>query len=302
MSEAAQESKTEMQASVIARVFEWASLSRELDAARSLPRPSQPRREALRGAIETARLGDRLLDPPDGVARQPELALEMFQQADHLLDRAGGSRDREGDGVVNQPFQARYASHANSVRLAEAAQLAVDRRIDRTLREVVPMPRLRLLQTLRLGLLLAFALAGAGAVSYGAHFWLVGPDLAAKRPFRTSSTLYECDPDAGECGGAPTRAFFHTKEEDNPWVEIDLGSIRQVRSVEVGNRSDQAGERALPLLVELSTDGNLYRAVGERSQPFTTWTLEFERQPARFVRLTARRRTILHLEYVRVRR
>jgi hypothetical protein len=287
---------------VTARVFEWVSLSRELDAARSLTAPNASRCEALKGAIETARLGDRLLDPPDGVARQPELALEMFQQADHLLDRAGGSRERKDDTGPSQPFQSRYASHANSVELAEAAQRAVDHRIDRTLREVVPLRRLGLLAALRLGLLLVSVLAGIGAASYAAHFWLVGPDLAAGRPFHTSSTLYECDPDARECGGAPTRAFFHTKEEDNPWVEIDLGSIRQVRSVEVGNRSDQAGERALPLLVELSTDGNLYRAVGERSQPFTTWTLEFERQPARFVRLTARRRTILHLEYVRVRR
>ncbi len=92
--------------------------------------------------------------------------------------------------------------------------------------------------------------------------------------------------------------FFHTAEEESPWVEIDLGELRNIDRVMVENRDDMGAERALPLVVELGDTARHYHEVARRVEAFDRWTATFPKQQTRYVRLLVPRRTTLHLKNV----
>jgi hypothetical protein len=127
-------------------------------------------------------------------------------------------------------------------------------------------------------------------------------DLAARAKWRVSSTF-----GTGARSGTRQRwlgginIFFHTDQEASPWIEFDLGTVTPVHSISVGNRQDCCRERAVPLAVELSTDGVTWTQAARRDAQFDTWSETFAPQPARFVRLRALRSTFLHLASVEIR-
>jgi hypothetical protein len=162
--------------------------------------------------------------------------------------------------------------------------------------------RLRLERGFRLGALAAVTCALLVYGSISAFQAYRGPDLAAGKPWRTSSSAYTCDPAHGVCGGSSTTILFHTNDEAEPWYEVDLLTSQPIGRVEVDNRSDSEQARAVPLILELSNDGKSYRPVAEIKEEFDTWNAVFPRQRARYVRLRVGRTSILHLERVSVRR
>ena len=100
------------------------------------------------------------------------------------------------------------------------------------------------------------------------------------------------------------RAFdlmMHTRKELRPWLEIDLGASRTIHQVEVVNRWDCCGERALPLVIEVGSGDGQWTEVARRTKAFDTWTAAFPARPARYVRLHVDAKTELHLQGVRVR-
>jgi hypothetical protein len=123
-------------------------------------------------------------------------------------------------------------------------------------------------------------------------------DLAAGRPWRTSSS-YEvrgCLSPEQDC---PSGYFFHTAVHDkNPWVEFDLGRETPVSRVRVENRTDCCLERAVPLGVELSRNRHAWQTVARRDEVFNSWQASFEPVTARYVRLRLMRPGILHLSHV----
>jgi hypothetical protein len=152
----------------------------------------------------------------------------------------------------------------------------------------------------RLGLLVLAALfALAGAV------WVRGAllersDLAAGKPWRASSQLTSaCTSPAQQCSES-AGYFFHTLEEQNPWIEFDLGAAHQLSRVQVDNRKDCCTERAIPLTVEVSTDHEKWHTVARQDAEFATWNAPFAPVQGRWVRLRALNRTFLHLDRVRI--
>ncbi|MBK7858080.1 MAG: discoidin domain-containing protein [Archangiaceae bacterium] len=125
-------------------------------------------------------------------------------------------------------------------------------------------------------------------------------DLARNASWRTSSTFAVCQPAAHSCASAPTDIFFHTQEEDSPWLELDLKEPRTFSEVRVVNRSDCCAERAQPLVVELSDDAKQWREVARHDQVFSLWSARFASQTARYVRLRVPRKTAFHLVSVQV--
>jgi F5/8 type C domain len=128
----------------------------------------------------------------------------------------------------------------------------------------------------------------------------VGPDLAAGCARTQSSIWAVCQPEKGLCGGFPTRIAFHTHEEMKPWFQIDLAKPVAFSKVWIRNRSDMSQVRAVPLIVEVSLDGITFKQVARKDEKFSEWTAEFSEATARFVRLRVDRKSILHLEDVRV--
>jgi hypothetical protein len=310
-------------------VYDWMTLAKPIRSALALESENAGAREFLARAVRAKRAADRLLDPPDAVLREPELSHELYRQAAYWLGRATRPSAPEdapladllplgSEADVNhrlpapsadvatglaEPFWARFDRPPEQrLARARATQDWIGPTIEAALRALSPLAELRLKRALRVGplLLVACLLFVTGAVVV----WRAvrGPDLAEGRSWRTSSKQYDCDPVAESCGGVRTKIFFHTREEANPWFEVDLGKLERVSRVEIVNRGDEYADRAVPLIVELSTDGRSYRSVAERRTPFTRWNPSFERTQARFVRLRAARQTILHLEHVSIRR
>jgi hypothetical protein len=268
--------------------------------------------ELNRQAVYWALLALREIRKPNStegaslVAPFPTLA-ELWAGAEaSLLARAAGG-EAEAQAVGSQVREATFADLAelNDVarerltldlgRVASAIILemdAADREVDRIwMRRVV-----RIGGILAMGAMLAVAIPRLPA-------WIVEHrDLGRGRPWVASSRFAEggCVSPFQSCPDSPSY-FFHTLEEDNPWLSIDLQSIRRVSGVEVINRSDCCSDRAVPLVVEVSIDQKRWRQVARRNADFTDWKSMFAPTPARWVRLSVRRRTFLHLQEVRVR-
>jgi F5/8 type C domain len=93
---------------------------------------------------------------------------------------------------------------------------------------------------------------------------------------------------------------FHTQKGRDQAATIDLGTIRTIRSVEIYNRFDCCQTRALPLLVEVSTDGAAFEAIARRTETFTLWKVSLAAKPVRFLRLTDEGNNFFHLAEVEV--
>jgi hypothetical protein len=290
------------------------------------------RREAERVLLarggSAVRAADRLLDPPDGSASQPALAMSLYREAclwllaaaqvgsveqglgpllaraDQALSALGLARPERAvsDALARDAPAFAALSEVEQGERARAAQRWLAGLLEHLELAASELLRLKLERNVRVGavLIVAVAAAIAGVVAIGAI--RRGPDLAAGKPWRTSSTLAHCQPAQRWCAETRTAIFFHTKEEDAPWLEIDLGSAQRISRVEVTNRSDFGPERAVPLLIELSTDGKNYWPAASRVAVFEQWDATFAPRQARYVRLTVQRRTVFHLERVSVRR
>jgi hypothetical protein len=147
------------------------------------------------------------------------------------------------------------------------------------------------------------ALALAATMGLGLVILVLQPwkwsDLAAGKTWHTS-TQSDCDVTFGYCGGKFVNLLFHTTEEDSPWAEVDLGRPKQFTSVDIRNREDCCKERAVPLVVQSSNDRESWKELGRQTTEFDVWNLTFPAETARYVRVVAERRTMLHLKSIRV--
>ena len=315
------------------RVFEWIFRPAALGEARArLRAPDDPREAAARQARLVLEVARRTAEPAEALppGGQPAVLLALYRDAIYWAlaarraDRspppadlralwdasnpqlaaasppdlsAASPPDSDESAALRRTLFEDYAPRGLDVSDADAARA---RTFAEALVWEMDAPRRRVeglsvQRWLRVGLAAAVALA----LLIGARAWMLGPDLAAGRPFRLSSTLSTwaaCVANNG-CSGL----MFHTETESNPWVEIDLGAPRKVRRVEVVNRGDCCAERATPLVAEVSTDRVTWTQVARREEPFGTWKASFPARVARYVRLRAARHTVLHLQAIAVR-
>ena len=96
---------------------------------------------------------------------------------------------------------------------------------------------------------------------------------------------------------------FHTEEEPNPWLVIDLGKAEPVAGMEILNRADAQGDRTRNLRVWLSDNRNDWREVFSADAPQSRWQVALD-QPvsARYVKvgLMTDTPTFFHLQGVKV--
>jgi hypothetical protein len=136
-------------------------------------------------------------------------------------------------------------------------------------------------------------------VALAAFRWLE-PDLAEGKRWEASSAWGPFPRTGVMTGEAPIDGRFHTNDEQDPWVRLDLGEARRVHAIRIENRTNCCKERAIPLAIELSVDGERWKIVGYRRVLFDTFRQEFAAQQARYVRLRVDRRSLLHLRRISV--
>jgi hypothetical protein len=250
-------------------------------------------------------------EPPlDGVERPRSASLEaeistLWQSSDRelLLRTAGapevlselesmviaGSFSSFAELPLNRQASGAARLRAFASRLVEACDAPKDR-----------LDRLWYERLLRLAMLFGTALVLVILALFVASQRERRSDLAAGKPWRASSQGYTACLSPQQSCERSSGYFFHTSEEDEPWLEIDLGASQNFSAVRVKNRTDCCRDRATPLIVEVSEDHERWKTVATRPSPFTSWRADFEPERARWVRLRAARRTILHLSEVRV--
>ena len=150
----------------------------------------------------------------------------------------------------------------------------------------------------RIGCCVVLGALLVGGLSYGYESWRRASNLLENSPWRASSALLQCKPLAeGGCGPQRSDVFFHTLQEVHPWIEFGLGKKVTLRELQVDNASSY-GERAVPLVVEVSDDRKTWREVSRRKTGFRTWHTYIAPVSARYLRLSVPRETFLHLKRV----
>jgi hypothetical protein len=100
-----------------------------------------------------------------------------------------------------------------------------------------------------------------------------------------------------------------TREQDQPWIQVDLRRPQSISEVLIYNRTDgpchihnRAGgmEHSSPLVLELSRDGRAFQKVAEHAGPFEVWDQPIQPQTARFMRVRLMRRDVLSLREIEV--
>jgi hypothetical protein len=125
-------------------------------------------------------------------------------------------------------------------------------------------------------------------------------DLAEGKPWVASSSWNGFAQRGVMTGDSGEDGRFHTNEELYPSVTLDLGATHDVSTVRVANRTNCCRERALPLAIELSRDGEHWSRVGYKRAAFSTWSASFPATASRFVRLRVDRVSTLHLRRIEV--
>jgi hypothetical protein len=226
-----------------------------------------------------------------------ELDPSMLADAAERTERIEGLRSslRAGSFVyfAELPRDEQLASCVELRKLSEALLVKLDER-SRTLNRILFQ------RAWRLGLLVLGALFVATATVWVRGALLERSDLAAGKPWRASSQFASiCISPAQQC---PESAgyFFHTAEEQDPWIEFDLGTSRLLSRVRVDNRQDCCAERAIPLTVEVSANHQTWQTVAREDAEFKSFSTSFTPVQARWLRLRVLNRTFLHLERVRI--
>jgi len=315
-------------ASARSRRLDWLLGGSEVARAEAgAQRLSREQRERLRRAKLAFEMGELALAPGSVVraGSTAAIAANLFRQATYwaLLsqqnDTARPSPAEAWAGAAPTLVETLRLSEAESAQIASAMgstfvelgegapemQTANAELLRRVARQVVgqaqaPIWQLEWAKLKRFARVSFLAVLVLGVVGTALTVALRKPDLAAGKPWRTSSVGYACHPERSDCGGAVTDIFFHTRTENNPWFEYDFGTPLAFSSLTIKNRSDFGPERAVPLVVEVSNDDQSFREIARRDDVFSTWRPSFPTERARYLRLRVPRESILHLEAVRV--
>ena len=226
----------------------------------------------------------------------------------NLPDELSGRMDGERAERLKQLFV--HHSFVEFAELPPAEQTRVARELGQVAHSLLrasssarkEIERLYFQRTLRVGAALLLVIAAVVTLFVVQARREAAADLASGKPWQVSSNYgagHGCESPEQSCSDSP-HYFFHTAEEDKPWVEIDLGAPQAISRVIVENRQDCCTERAVPLVLEVSLDQKTFRQVAREDEVFDTWRAKFEKVEARYVRVRAARRTMLHLSLVRV--
>jgi hypothetical protein len=127
------------------------------------------------------------------------------------------------------------------------------------------------------------------------------PNLALHQPVSVqgSDPTFAIDP-ARVVDGDRMNLGFHTVAQGVKSVTIDLQALRRIQRIEVYNRIDCCLDRAVPLTIQVSSDGQSFAPVARRHRRFALWKAKFSPLEARWVRLVHEGDQPFHLSEIEV--
>jgi F5/8 type C domain len=252
---------------------------------------------ALRAAQATQPEDPNHLRP----ASPAELSELAGSQRDLLLSAAADpdTLNRVLENLQERRFEARSLTAADAEQAARELG-KVSRALVRATAQPDDLDDLYFQRVARVGLAVLLLVGVLGGFVALRERLERGNDLSLGKPWVASSS-YEtvCSSPSHRCDVAKSY-FFHTLQESNPFIEIDLQQAQTFSKVRVLNRQDCCAERAVPLVFEVSTDHKHWREVARKTETFDDWQGHFPAVTARWVRFRVRRSSFLHLADVRV--
>lgn len=271
--------------------------------------PSERRKAAERSAQALRSAGVSLAPESEGFG-DPHLALTLMRESFIAAACAvSGVARLHGISEARAAVEARperpprlkgerWQALCDLLEGEATARLETLRRTEATLGDLVSWALGERQRPSRVLLLLAASLA-VGALVIGIPRFRAAPTWAGFS-WRSSTSL-DGFPSSGKLGDSRHRELlFHTAQQDRPWLLIDLNTPRKIGRVVVHNRRDCCFERGLPLTVEVGETEQTLKAVGQRSDLYDVWQVEFSPREARYVRVRAESTTYLHLGGVEV--
>lgn len=154
----------------------------------------------------------------------------------------------------------------------------------------------------------AASLIAVALLVWSASHLLAAKNLALHRPVRASSYAPESAAPrdgSGLTNGDKEGSYgIHTSPEESPWVVIDLQRSYVIADVKIFNRGDGWFDEGLPLVLELSEDGEHFAEVSRRTESFSQsspWTyVGSAGARARYVRVRAPHRGYIALSEIEV--
>jgi hypothetical protein len=230
----------------------------------------------------------------------------------HLLSAQASARssapsDDEGDDV--EVVRAALATEDNlyfdrlSSGALEPTRLALEGAASSLRRSVEPRSAANVRGT-RWGRLSALGVIAAYVIWRVLATTVLPHNVALGKPVYPTSYKHN-PPDGHELVDGTIVSSFgvHTNTEDSPRVTIDLLGTYRIFTVKVYNRGDGWFDDCLPLVVELSADGQNYFPIGRREVHFDQqppWVIDAQKHRARYVRLRVDRRSYIALSEVEV--
>jgi hypothetical protein len=203
--------------------------------------------------------------------------------------------------VLSEGGEGYLAELSDPLRARALARLcALAERIATPLAKAAYEPRR--VQWLRRWLAVLTLLPFVALLAWGARAALGHPNLAWHRPVHVTDRDPTWGPDPQQLvDGDRLNLGFHTTFRPNTTVTIDLGAVRPLRRIDVYNRADCCQDRAVPLALQLSSDGTTYETVTTRATLFIDWSVSLPSGTrARFVRLVHNSNNYFHLSEVEV--
>lgn len=191
---------------------------------------------------------------------------------------------------------------ASNVRHAEVRALreTLDRLLAPLESSAARLGRIRLLQ---LALVLGVLGVLAGAIAGGVYGWKIyerGVNVARGAKVQTSALKDKKATADAVVDGDIKKLAFETRNQNQPWIMLDLGAPKNIHEVWVHNRRDCCRDAAVPLVIDVSLDNKVFQQVAKRDKPFKTWAASFPLIQARYVRLKTLKTSTLHLNEVEV--
>ncbi|MCC6665819.1 MAG: discoidin domain-containing protein [Polyangiaceae bacterium] len=157
--------------------------------------------------------------------------------------------------------------------------------------EVRSRRRIRVLRWARLSALVVVLLATLG----GGLVWALMPsNIARGKPVTASSVRAGTPAPSGLTDGSVTDGYGgHTENDGKAWFMLDLLEPHRLERVVVYHRGDGYHSDVLPLVLELSMDGQTFQRAAVRDGTFThkkPWRVQLTGQVARYVRLRVDRK------------
>ena len=169
---------------------------------------------------------------------------------------------------------------AKDLRRARASADGFLRRLQKNF-EPRSLRRLKVIRVVRIAAVLGLPVL---AVILFAQLFLAPVNVARDKPVIASSTS-GLRPTAVVDGIIDSACGVRTRPEKNPWVRIDLLKHRPIRSVLLYPAAELP---KMPLVIELSADGENFREVARRDHPMSTglrWRLAMKDTVGRYVRV-----------------